>query len=193
MDKLTELIIRQALLRHLRKSSKVRVLEELKIEGGAARIDVATIGREIVGFEIKSDFDNFDRMSNQIHAYNRVFTKINLVCGVRHLEYAEAVLPSWWGLYRVEVRDGKTEVVRVRAARRHDSQDAYSLASLLDKQEAIALLRARHYSIQKAANLREVWSAMADAIPLREIEEAVIQNFESPVNQKIACPLFGTA
>lgn len=188
-EKLTEAIIREALLRALRDGSGNVILEEIKIEGGSARIDVASFGKEIVGYEIKSDFDNFDRMANQIHAYNRVFSKINLVCGKRHLEYARAVLPSWWGIIQVSSVDGCSQLRQIRRAKSHDRQDAYSVASLLSRRDAVELLKSYRCPVHSRSNLRVIWEAMADSVPLRKIEDAIIQSF-SDSRPAMDMPLF---
>jgi hypothetical protein len=190
-QKLSEAAIRKALICSLREGAG-KLLEEVRIEGGTARIDVATFGAHISGYEIKSDYDNFDRMSNQIHAYNRVFSRINLVCGPRHVPYAKAVLPSWWGIYRAEFHHSNIRIVEEKAARSHESQDAYSLASLIDKQYAIEFLRMHHFPIRKSASLREVWAGLAGAFSLQEIEQAVIQQLQSPPSYSSSYSLFDT-
>jgi hypothetical protein len=188
-EKLTEAAIRNALLCSLRNASESVILEEVKIEGGAARIDVVSFGDEIVGYEIKSDFDNFDRMPNQIHAYNRVFPKINLVCGQRHLDYALAVLPSWWGIIQLAVVDGQPQLQQVREAKSHDRQDPYSVASLLSKRDAVELLSAYRCSVRPRSNLRAIWEAMAKSVPLRKIEDAIVQKL-SGSSTDMMMPLF---
>lgn len=188
-EKLTELTIRNTLLRSLNKASECTVLEEVKIEGGTARIDVVAFGNEIVGYEIKSDFDNFDRMANQIHAYNRVFSKINLVCGKRHLDYALAILPSWWGIILVSLVDDDQTLEQIREAKSHDRQDPYSVASLLNKQDAVELLKFYRCPVRPRSNLRAIWEAMASSIPLRKIEDAIVQNL-SNTNPVMTMPLF---
>lgn len=189
IEKLTETTIREALLKHLREKSNDVVLEEVKIEGGAARIDVASFGREIVGYEIKSDFDKIDRMSNQIHAYNRAFNKINLVCGARFLDYALAVMPAWWGIIQVSLCDGHPKLQKIRDASPHDRQDPYSVASLLSRENAVELLRLYSRPVRSKSNLRTIWETMAASIPLREIEGAIIHNLFNPPTSNMM-PLF---
>jgi hypothetical protein len=78
---ISESELRQALLAHLatshrssQVSTKYVVLEEMGVERGLNRIDVAVVGEGLTGFELKSDFDVADRLSTQIHAFNRVFS-----------------------------------------------------------------------------------------------------------------------
>lgn len=191
--KLKEAAIRDALVTQWLHQSSGRVVEEVKIEGGTARIDVAAFGDELEGFEIKSDYDNFDRLSNQIHAYNRVFRKITLVCGERHLAYAEAILPSWWGILQAVLIDDKIEFRPIRAPRSHDRQRPFSMASLLGKQQAIDLLKAHHCIVPPRLDRRQMWSIMAERVPLRTIERALLKAQKPASSQNIARSLFDTA
>jgi hypothetical protein len=54
-------VIREALKRHLNHlhagDAKLRIIEELGVEHGAARIDIAVINGVLHGYEIKSDRD----------------------------------------------------------------------------------------------------------------------------------------
>jgi hypothetical protein len=172
--KLSEANIRVVLLRSLRDNAANAVQEEVKIEGGTARIDVVSFGNEIVGYEIKSDFDNFNRMSNQIHAYNRVFPKIYFVCGQRHLNYALAILPDWWGIMQALPTESGLHLQNIREAKPHAGQDPYSVASLLSREDAINLLDSYKAAVRPCSSIRTIWEAMALHIPLRKIEESIV-------------------
>lgn len=188
--KLSEAAIRAALIRDLRPLPGLVVAEEVRLEGGAARIDVATFGHELAGYEIKSDFDSFDRMSNQIHAYNRVFSEIHLVCGCRHLPSAEAILPRWWGIHVASLCDGQVELTPARVASSHDRQDPYSVASLLSKEDALDLLRRHQGAVRAKPCFRELWLAIAAAVPLADIERAVACAFAGGAAQNLNLSLF---
>jgi hypothetical protein len=119
-----------------------RLFEELQIERGAARVDLAVVGSELEAFEIKSDLDNFARMHNQIHAYNRVFDKITLVTGALHSPAVANVVPSWWGIIHVErMEDGQLVSHVLRAPLAHDRQEPLSLAMMLWRDEAVDILQ----------------------------------------------------
>jgi len=147
MKYMTESQLRDALRSHLAGLLAVgggRIVEELGIERGTARIDVALITDRLLGFEIKSDLDTFDRLSNQIHAYNRVFDEITLVTGPALLEDALRLLPSWWGVMVPECdAEGAIALSVVRAAEKNPIQQALSVAMLLWKPEAIEALAAQ--------------------------------------------------
>jgi len=171
-----ERAIRSALLSLLSegRNSGSRVLEEFRIERGASRIDVAVINDALVGYEIKSDKDTFTRFSNQIHAYNRVFDRINLVCGEILAGYAAEVVPSWWGIILAN-RDptGAICLSVKRVASANPKQDPFSLASLLWKDEAIAALSSAKSNAPKKASAYSLWDLISKSMTVEAIREAV--------------------
>lgn len=175
-------ILKAQLGAHLLGSNRFLV-EELGIERGGSRIDVAMIGDQLIGFEIKSDIDNLDRLSSQIHAYNRVFDQISLVVGDRFVQAAEAILPSWWGIMRAARRsDGLAELVSVRAASRNLRQDAYSMVTLLWKEEVIAILNDLANGVAKVSsrwNKDRLYVALAEALSLEDLRVEVTSKLRS--------------
>lgn len=73
-------------------------IHELKMPRPAARVDLAVVNGELVGYEIKSDRDRLDRLDSQIPAYNNVFEKMNLVTTKKHLTNARSKIPNSWGI-----------------------------------------------------------------------------------------------
>lgn len=174
-----ELEIRSALIALLgaARHGDSKVLEEFRIERGGSRIDVAVIGEELVGYEIKSDKDTFARFSNQIHAYNRVFDRINLVCGSALADHAVEVIPSWWGIVIASRDSADTICLAVkRAASANPKQDAFSLASLLWKEEAIAVLFSAEASAPKKASAHTLWDCMAKSLSVEAIRTVVAES-----------------
>jgi hypothetical protein len=140
----SELELRDLVRAHLDIRAQVlgqRVYEELAVERGSARVDLALAGEELEAFELKSDFDNFGRLHNQIHAYNRVFDRITIITGTSLLEAVLEVMPAWWGIWIVRrLEDGALVMEQLRQAGVNPSQDIRSLASMLWREEAVSLL-----------------------------------------------------
>src|SRR5258706_11027427 len=92
----TDALIRKALLvrlSHQYPSTKYRIVPELGLWHGAARIDIAVVNGILHGFEIKSDRDTLSRLDVQMPAYNSVFDKVTLVVGRTHLVQAFQTIP----------------------------------------------------------------------------------------------------
>jgi hypothetical protein len=176
VEPVSEQEIRDALLFGLRDSATATecVQEELRLERGISRIDVAVIGKSLIGYEIKSDADTFARFSNQIHSYNRVFDEIYLVCGSRHLDAATRVVPSWWGIC-VSERDADA-VVRIkciRVAKANAKQDSFSLASMLWREDALAMIEGQSTKLPAKPSAHMLWEYIAKSFPLESIKAKV--------------------
>lgn len=177
MAPITEIEIRSALLGALEISGGDGhlLIEELAIERGNARIDVALICDRLMGFEIKSDLDTLDRLANQIHAYNRVFDEITLVVGSEFIQVAPNIIPLWWGL--IEARrseEGGIMLVSIRPPSLNRIQSSHSLASLLWKDEAIDLLEQHCVSISSSRwNKAKIYDFLAQSITQDQIKSWV--------------------
>lgn len=164
-----------------------RVFEEFCIERGAARVDLTIVGERLEAFELKSDFDDFRRLHNQIHAYNRVFDRITLVTGAALHAAALEVIPRWWGVWAVHrLQGGDLSVERVREAEDNPRQEARSLATLLWREEAAAvLLDETGESPPKRASRARLCESIAEHVTLQALRRQVARKLVS----RVAVPL----
>jgi hypothetical protein len=89
----------QRLLAPARRCADTLIVDELGLQHGAARIDIAVINGHIRGVEIKAEADNLMRLSRQVAAYGYVVDKATLIAAERHLESAvEGLLSGGCGL-----------------------------------------------------------------------------------------------
>ena len=152
----------------------LRMYEELAIERGGARVDLALVGEEIEAFELKSDFDNFGRLHNQIHAYNRVFDRITIITGASLLDAVLEVMPSWWGVWTVKrLEDGALVLEQLRQPDVNPSQDIRSLASLLWREEAVSLLEEEVGAQPKKASRTALCETIAEKVELATLRRHV--------------------
>jgi hypothetical protein len=169
----TDTLIRRVLLGRLATeypSPKYRIVPELGLWHGAARIDVAVVNGISHGFEIKSDRDTLSRLDAQMPAYNSIFDKVTLVVGRVHLVQAFQLVPEWWGIETVGVTtDGSVAFNKIREAQDNPRQDVASIVRLLWRNEALDLL-------EKAGKADGVRSKPRDAVYQR-----VIASFEMNV------------
>ncbi len=138
-------IIRSALKENLENlhasDHKLRIVEELGVKHGAARVDIAVINGILHGYEIKSDRDTLLRLPEQVDIYNSVFDQITLVVGKSHLYEAINIVPDWWGITIAKI-DADSSVVFncIREAKDNLEQDSVSIARLLWRNEALGIL-----------------------------------------------------
>lgn len=130
------------LLTHAQACPDTLVIDELGLDHGSCRIDIAVINGHIRGLEIKAEADNLDRLPRQVAAYGEVVDRASLIAAPRHLEVATTIIPEWWGIVVAErgARQG-VRFRRIRAERSNRHVDPLVLARLLWRPEAQALLR----------------------------------------------------
>jgi hypothetical protein len=129
-------------LRKAHRNADTLVVDELGIDHGRQRADIAVINGRMIGYEIKSDQDTLDRLNKQIAGYNRVFDYAVLVATTRHIQQAESIVPSWWGI--INVSEGTHGVIRFQSRRKgtmNPKVNAIALARLLWRDEVITVLR----------------------------------------------------
>lgn len=137
--------IRAALMLRLKNlhagDSKFRIVEELGIEHGTARMDVVVINGVLHGYEIKSDRDTLLRLPDQINFYNGVFDQVTLVVGKSHLCDAINIVPDWWGIMIAKSGAGNSVIFNeIRKARNNLEKSILSVARLLWRSEALEIL-----------------------------------------------------
>ncbi len=129
-------------LRSAHQNPGTLVVDELGIDHGRQRADIAVINGRMTGYEIKSDLDSLDRLTKQIAGYNRVFNYAAVVATNRHLQAAAEMVPPWWGI--ISVSAGSRGGLHFRTVRRGSlnlKASAIALARLLWRDEVLAILR----------------------------------------------------
>jgi len=133
--------VKSIILAKLADDHNTRILDELALRHGAARVDIAVVNGSMHGFELKSDRDNLKRLPHQIQIYDSVLDKITLIIGVRHVDKALEVVPAWWGVTIAENKDpARVDFETVREPTPNPCIDPISVCRLLWREEALNLL-----------------------------------------------------
>src|SRR3989344_124015 len=144
MSLTNDTVIRGALVEKLNEKyaqSPYRIIPELGVHHGAARVDVAVVNGILHGYEIKSDKDTLGRLREQRDMYNSIFDQMTLVVGRTHLFDAINMVPDWWGIEIAKMTDDQSVVFcTIREPRENLFQNGVSIARLLWRQEALDLL-----------------------------------------------------
>lgn len=179
------LAIRALLASNIRaREPGLQLVPEMGVCLGSGRIDLAAIGTDLDGYEIKSDRDCLDRLPTQARLYGAVFARLTLVAAPRHIEQAQALLPDWWGL---SVVDGAREqLVSIRPSSLNPDRDALSLARLLWRDEVVAALRARTGRSSRAPRL-VLWQELAERVPPAELRDLVCTSLRQRTDWRAAC------
>jgi len=163
------------LLTHAQACPDTLVIDELGLDHGSCRIDIAVINGHIRGVEIKAEADTLVRLPRQVAAYGQVVDKALLIVAPKHLESAIEMVPDWWGVMVAE--RGATQGVRfrrVRSERANKGIDALVLARLLWRPEAQDLLRVLGVPERELrAPREELYQRIVSLLPLRKLANAV--------------------
>ena len=150
------------------------VLEELGLCQGTARVDLAVINGSVHGYEIKSERDTLARLPSQSESYNRVFDYVTVVVATSHFRKIADAVPKWWGISVALPKAGTVKIVPKRKPRLNIGIDAFSLAQLLWRDEALEELQALGLGAgMKSKPRREIWKSLATSIPVEQLGEIV--------------------
>lgn len=163
--------IRRALLDELASMhlDDTLIVEEMGLDQGAIRVDVAIVNGLLSGYEIKSDWDNLERLPAQRDVYNAVFDEVTVVAGRRHLPKVLPLVPEWWGVVVAERIDDGSPLQVERPASRNPGRDPAMLARLLWRDEAVAVLARRGVACASGASRRVLWARLADQLTVDEL------------------------
>ena len=176
---LNDAAIRQALhhkkLRKHHADIDTLVIDELGLQHGKCRADIAVINGHLAGYEIKSDDDSLTRLAQQIDAYNAVFDCVTTVVGKRHLVGVERLIPSWWGIMVAgKGQRGAVHFETVRLAKMNLSTDDFSVAQLLWRNEAEEeLIKIGYTGRVLKQNRASLYNELINTLGARELRKIV--------------------
>jgi hypothetical protein len=146
------------------------IFEELGVQHGFVRIDLAVVNGELQGFELKSDRDTLSRLPVQAEAFGRVFDRVTLVVGERLLRRAVEIVPDWWGIKVARAESNGLGFSDLRFPINNPSPDATSIAMLLWRDEALNLLEKRGLANGVRSKARaEIYSRVCEKVNLDDL------------------------
>lgn len=121
------------------------ILREMQIGGFRCYIDVAGLGEDLRGYEIKSDADSLRRLRRQVAQYDRVCDFSTIVTTLKHRAHAEASVPEHWGIIVAQEGPHGTVLRELRSAQRNDRRCTVRLLEMLTRTELVAALKANGF------------------------------------------------
>jgi hypothetical protein len=129
------------ILRRQHAHKDTLVIDELGLNHGKCRADIAVVNGRFVGYEIKSNNDSLRRLGEQVKSYSAVFDRVSIIVGNRYIDSIQDYIPDWWGVI-VSARGPKGAVNfdLIRKAQTNKNIDPISIAQLLWRNEAAEIL-----------------------------------------------------
>lgn len=150
------------------------IVDELGVDEGSFRIDVAIVNGALHGYEIKSERDTLTRLPAQAGAYRGVFDQLTAIAAERHVDRVAALVPAWWGIVVPVRRDDAIDLETRREPRTNPHVDPRALAALLWRDEAIAALERRQLATGlRSKPRRQLWDVLAAELELDELRRLV--------------------
>lgn len=132
--------VKARLPRLVQSPSGAFLVEEMEVCSGRARIDLAVIGDQLIGIEIKGPRDDVTRLPDQVKAYSQCFDHVVLIVHESLAKKARALIPAWWGLITGCQVDGRIRYQVERRSKANPSLNLEKVLSLLWRAEIDALL-----------------------------------------------------
>ncbi len=129
-------ILRKTALNKYISDPHSKVVEELDLPVGGARIDMAVINGHFHGYEIKSASDTLKRLPNQLEAYTNVFDYLTIVTEEKYFKKIERIIPDWVGISLCV----NGQIKSVKKSYKNNSKNGFFIAKLLWHDELVEVL-----------------------------------------------------
>ena len=157
---MNDISIRKILIEYLKiKHKDHRIYQEKSI--GFSVCDVMLVTDRLVGFEIKSDSDNYTRLASQVKSYEEYFDENYIVIGEKHKNQIEKHIPPEWGILLVT----QGNISQLRNARKNKKVDRECQLSMLWKIELKNLLTRNGLPLYAAKDKEFIISKIVAAVP----------------------------
>lgn len=185
LDKDVRQAVKDKILKAHINDPSTLVIDELGLDHGRNRVDIAVINGELHGYELKSDSDNLLRLPQQSMTYSSIMDKVTLVVGEKHAQEAINIIPDWWGIKIATMNHrGSVNIVTYRRNKKNKDIDPFELSKLIWKEEALALLAIKikvDWRIRKLTR-KDIYKLIVDTFSLDEIRDNIRAILKSRIN-----------
>ena len=184
LDKDVRQAVKDKILKAHINDPSTLVIDELGLDHGRNRVDIAVINGELHGYELKSDSDNLLRLQQSM-TYSSIMDKVTLVVGEKHAQEAINIIPDWWGIKIATMNHrGSVNIVTYRRNKKNKDIDPFELSKLIWKEEALALLAIKikvDWRIRKLTR-KDIYKLIVDTFSLDEIRDNTRAILKSRIN-----------
>jgi len=167
---------RKKLYRHHTNKNSL-VINELGLNHGKSRADIAVISGYLIGYEIKSDKDSLIRLKQQIQAYDSVFNKSYIIVGNRYHKIIHKYIPEHWGII-ISEKSNKNIINFnfVRKSYNNEKIKPISVARLLWRTEVLEILKNNKVSLKLLRQPREIlYKILIEIYDKKELQKLIFK------------------
>jgi hypothetical protein len=126
------------------------MLTEFRV--GTCKADLVILNGTSTVYEIKSERDNLDRLTNQVSTYRKVFAKVNIITGENHLS---AVMDKVTDDVGILLLNDRFQISTIREARnRPEGIVPVFVFDSIHKNEAVRILQRMGIAVPEVPNTR---------------------------------------
>jgi len=157
------------------------VIDELGLQFGNYRADIAVLNNSFSGYEIKGEKDSLNRLERQITAYNSVFDYSTVIISSSHLRKIKNYIPRWWGVIICEAHNmDEINFYDFKRPDRNPGIDLFSITQLLWKNEVIEILTELNIDKSYFRKPRELlYRLLLDIYSEYELKQIILGYFKS--------------
>lgn len=134
-----ERVVKYHFIKHLKNSLHDIVAFEMSI--GDSRIDICRINGKLCAYEIKTEYDNYDRLSTQMNDYFNAFEKVYIIVPIQKFEIVKNHIPSECGIITYRIKKNNDMVFSYRRAAKENICDIDFCLKSLSSNDLIKLLK----------------------------------------------------
>jgi hypothetical protein len=176
------------ILRRQHTQKNTLVIDELGLNHGKCRADIAVVNGYLTGYEIKSNKDSLSRLDEQVKSYNAIFDKISIIVGDRYIDSIQKYIPRCWGII-ISVRGcrGNVNFDTNRKAQINKNINPLAIARLLWRNEAAEILTQKQMSPKIIRQPRAIlYKCLVDTLNTCELRKIVRKYLKNRKNWR--CP-----
>ena len=130
-----EAIIKSSFINYITKNNTNKtIIYEMNVHN--SRVDLCSIGKKSIAYEIKTDFDTKNRLQKQINDYKLVFEENYLICSKQKLTSLSDSISPDVGIYLYTIKkSGRIYFSKFRPAKKNQQINAEKQLESLTKQE----------------------------------------------------------
>lgn len=140
---LSDFHIRKELKNYIlsRKYKPRAIVEELRVHNGNAVADVVTVHSKLHCYEIKSDLDSLNRLSEQSRLYAMTFPFVTIVVSRKHIDGVLKIVPQSCGILCAEFEGGRIKFFHIRKAELNKNIDLVGALKMFWRDELCDIYR----------------------------------------------------